>query len=99
MAVTHFKGSEVHLEGVELNVGDKAPVISLVDTSLNDVEVGGESDKVQLLITVPSLDTGVCARETVEFNRLVSTLDIVHNYLCFNIYRYSLFSISVSFSR
>ncbi len=81
MAITHFKGSEVHLDGNELNVGDKAPVISLIDTSLDDVEVGGESDKVQLLITVPSLDTGVCARETVEFNRLVSTLDIVHTYV------------------
>jgi thiol peroxidase len=81
MAITHFKGAEVHLDGNELNVGDKAPVISLIDTSLDDVEVGGENDKVQLLITVPSLDTGVCARETVEFNRLVSTLDIVHTYV------------------
>ncbi|NOQ29732.1 MAG: thiol peroxidase [Helicobacteraceae bacterium] len=78
MAMTHFKGTDVTLGGNELNVGDKAPQISLVDANLDDITVGGENEKVQLIITVPSLDTGTCAMETTKFNNLVATLDIVH---------------------
>jgi len=81
MAGTTFKGTPVTLGEGTLNVGDKAPVVTLVDPNLNDVEVGGTCDKTQLIISVPSLDTDVCARETAEFNQLVSTLDIVHTYV------------------
>lgn len=81
MATTMFKGIPVSLTQGELNVGDKAPVITLIDPSLNDVEVGGVQDRTQLLITVPSLDTATCARETAEFNQLVGSMDIIHTYV------------------
>lgn len=81
MGITHFKGTVVNLGDGELNVGDKAPVITLPDVNLDDVEVGGAGDKVQLIITVPSLDTNTCAKETAEFNQLVSTMDIIHTYV------------------
>lgn len=71
-----FKGSEVKLIGDKLEVGAKAPEVTLVDTALKDTVVGGESDKNQLIIVVPSLDTDVCAKETREFNKRVSSLDI-----------------------
>ncbi|MEJ5168638.1 MAG: 2-Cys peroxiredoxin, partial [Arcobacteraceae bacterium] len=64
MATTKFKGEVVELIGDDVNVGDNAPVVTLVDTKLNDVEIGGKSDKIQLIISVPSLETKVCAAET-----------------------------------
>jgi thioredoxin-dependent peroxiredoxin len=81
MATTQFKGTPVTLGEGELNVGDKAPVITLINPDLEDVEVGGAQDKTQLLITVPSLDTATCARETAEFNQLVGSMDIIHTYV------------------
>jgi thiol peroxidase len=57
-------------------VGDKAPVVVAVGTDLNDVEIGGAKDKIQLIITLPSLDTDTCAAETRRFNEDVNNLDI-----------------------
>ncbi|MDD2449002.1 MAG: thiol peroxidase [Sulfurimonas sp.] len=76
MQTTMFKGSTVKLAGNELNVGDKAPVVIATGVDLNDVEVGGARDKIQLIITVPSLDTATCAAETRKFNEDVNNLDI-----------------------
>ncbi|EQB34314.1 thiol peroxidase [Sulfurimonas hongkongensis] len=76
MQTTMFKGTTVKLVGDELNVGDKAPVATATGVDLNDVEVGGAKDRIQLIITVPSLDTATCAAETRKFNEDVNNLDI-----------------------
>ena len=76
MQTTTFKGSTVNLTGNELNVGDKAPSVIATGTDLSDVEIGGAKDRVQLIITVPSLDTDTCAAETRRFNVDVNNLDI-----------------------
>ena len=76
MQTTKFKGNVVKLSGNEINVGDKAPVVTAVGTDLNDIEIGGAKDSIQLLITVPSLDTDTCAAETRRFNEDVNNLDI-----------------------
>ena len=76
MQTTMFKGTTVKLAGNELNVGDKAPVAIATGVDLNDIEVGGVKDKIQLIITVPSLDTATCAAETRKFNTDVNSLDI-----------------------
>jgi thiol peroxidase len=76
MQTTMFKDTQVTLAGNELNVGDDAPVVTAIGTYLNDVIVGGKKDKIQLIITVPSLDTGTCAAETRRFNADVDNLDI-----------------------
>ena len=69
MATTKFKGTDVELLGNSVNVGDKAPSITVVNSAgLGDVTVGGATGKKQLIIVVPSLDTGVCATETRNFN-------------------------------
>jgi thiol peroxidase len=77
LATTNFKGNPVTLSGTELNIGDEAPVVSVVNGDLQDIEVGGKNDKTQLIVVVPSLDTKVCAMETKRFNQEVSMLDIV----------------------
>ncbi len=75
MATTKFKGTDVELLGNEVNVGDKAPAITVVNSDgLGDVVVGGANGKKQLIIVVPSLDTGVCATETRSFNQKVAGL-------------------------
>ena len=76
MQTTTFKGTTVNLAGNALNVGDKAPSVIATGTDLSDVEIGGAKDKVQLIITVPSLDTDTCAAETRRFNVDVNNLDI-----------------------
>ena len=76
MQTTMFKGEVVNLEGNAVSVGDKAPIATAIGTDLNSVEIGGAKDKIQLLITVPSLDTDTCAAETRRFNEDVNSLDI-----------------------
>jgi len=76
MATTKFKGTEVELLGNEVNVGDKAPEVTVVNSDgLGDVVVGGAQGQKQLIIVVPSLDTGVCATETRNFNAKVANLE------------------------
>lgn len=76
MQTTMFKGTAVNLAGNAINVGDEAPVVTAVGTDLSDVEIGGAKDRIQLIITVPSLDTDTCAAETRRFNEDVNNLDI-----------------------
>jgi thiol peroxidase len=76
MQTTTFKGTTVNLAGNELNVGDKAPSVIATGTDLSDIEIGGAKDNIQLIITVPSLDTDTCAAETRRFNQAVNDLDI-----------------------
>ena len=77
MATVTFKNDIVcNLSGTEINVGDTAPVTTVVncDPMLQDETIGGEG-KVQLVIAVPSLDTGVCDAETRRFNTEAASLD------------------------
>ncbi len=77
MATVTFKKDTVcNLAGTEINVGDTAPVVTVVncDPMLQNEQVGGEG-KVQLLIAVPSLDTGTCDAETRRFNQEAAELD------------------------
>ena len=77
MATVTFKNDIVcNLTGTEINVGDTAPVTTVVncDPMLQDETIGGEG-KVQLVIAVPSLDTGVCDAETRRFNTEAASLE------------------------
>ncbi len=72
-----FKNDTVcNLAGNEVNVGDKAPEVTVVNCNpmLQDEKIGGEG-KVQLVVAVPSLDTGVCDAETRRFNEEATKLD------------------------
>jgi thiol peroxidase len=78
MATVTFKNDIVcNLAGNEINVGDKAPEVTVVNSNpmLQDEVVGGAKDKAQLIIAVPSLDTGVCDAETRRFNQEAANLD------------------------
>jgi len=77
MATVTFKNDTVcNLAGTEINVGDTAPVVTVVNCNpmLQDEQIGG-SDKVQMVVVVPSLDTPVCDAETRRFNTEASSID------------------------
>lgn len=62
-----FQGTPVKLEGNSVEVGQAAPVVEVVGKDLNPVVIG-KSNKFQIVVVVPSLDTGVCAAEARKFN-------------------------------
>jgi len=77
MATVTFKNDIIcNLAGNEINVGDVAPVITVVNCNpmLQNETVGGEG-KVQLIVAVPSLNTGVCDAETRRFNAEAASLE------------------------
>lgn len=67
-----LKGNLVSLVGPVLNLGDKAPEAIIVTKDLKEKLVGGAKEKIQLIITVPSLDTPVCEMETKKFNEMLA---------------------------
>ncbi|VAY87131.1 Thiol peroxidase, Tpx-type [hydrothermal vent metagenome] len=81
MATVTFKQDTVcNLAGNTINVGDKAPVVTVVncDPMLQDEQIGGAQSDVQLVVVVPSLDTPVCDAETRRFNTDAASLDGVN---------------------
>lgn len=72
MATTKLKGNTVNLTGNDLNIGDKAPEVTVVSHDLSEITVG---NKAQIIAAVPSLDTPVCAEETRKFNEEASKTD------------------------
>ena len=74
-----MRGNPLTLVGSELNIGDTAPDIEVLDNDLNPVKLSNYKGKVCIVSTVPSLDTPVCDMETRRFNQEAANLgdDIV----------------------
>lgn len=77
MATTKLRGNEIQLIGNEVNVGDIAPIVSVAGQDLKDIQIGGEKGCVQVIVTVPSLDTPICAAETRKFNEDAANMENV----------------------
>ncbi|NUQ69494.1 MAG: thiol peroxidase [Chthonomonadales bacterium] len=72
-----MRGTPLHLRGIELRVGDRAPDIRLQQRSpegLKDITWDDFDGKNVILSVVPSLDTPVCEKQTVRFNDEVISL-------------------------
>ena len=67
-----IKGNSASLTGPALNIGDTAPEAIVVVKDLKEKKVGGKKEKIQLIITLPSLDTSVCEMETKKFNEMLA---------------------------
>ncbi len=67
MAVA-FKGNPVKLSGTGVQAGQPAPDFAVVGNDLSAKKLSDFKGKVVILSAVPSLDTGVCDRETRRFN-------------------------------
>ncbi len=68
MATVTLKGNPFHLAGTMPTKGAAAPAFTLVKQDLSQVTLKDFAGKTLILLTVPSLDTGVCALETKKFN-------------------------------
>lgn len=66
--VVTMRGNPLTLLGPELQPGQKAPDFSLVTNDMEPVTLADYQGLVLALVSVPSLDTPVCAVETRRFN-------------------------------
>ncbi|MGD7044234.1 thiol peroxidase [Jeotgalibacillus proteolyticus] len=74
MAAITFKEKPVTLQGSEVKVGDKAPDFSVLANDLSPVTLQDTKNTVRLFSVVPSLDTGVCDKQTRKFNEEAAEL-------------------------
>ncbi|MGD9259271.1 MAG: thiol peroxidase, partial [Desulfobacterales bacterium] len=72
-AVT-MHGNPLTLLGKDLNVGESAPDLELLDNDLNPVKLSSYRGKICVVSAVPSLDTPVCDMETRRFNQEAANL-------------------------
>ncbi|MGT2961435.1 thiol peroxidase [Streptococcus caballi] len=70
-----FLGNPVTFVGKQLQVGDKARDFSLTTTDLTKKTLSDFAGKKKVLSIVPSIDTGICSRQTRTFNKELSELD------------------------
>ncbi len=63
-----MRGNPLTLLGSELKVGDKAPDFTVTNNDMQPVSLADYQGQPLALLSVPSLDTPVCAVETRRFN-------------------------------
>lgn len=74
MATVTLKGNPFKLNGSLPAVGAPAPKFNLVKQDLSAIDNAALKGKTVVLLTVPSLDTPVCAIETKKFNEHASSI-------------------------
>lgn len=67
-------GEPVTLLGKEIKVGDKGPDFTVLKNDLTPFTLKDAGDKIKVISVVPSLDTGVCELQTINFNQAASDL-------------------------
>jgi thiol peroxidase len=76
-----FVGNQLPLAGAAVQVGQKAPDFKLTGNDLGEVTLATTAGAVRVFAAVPSLDTGVCDRETRRFNQEAAGLPGAHVYV------------------
>src|SRR5699024_4198791 len=79
MVQVTFQQEAVTLVGNELKVGDQAPDFTVLSNDLKEVSSKDYEGKVKLISFVPSVDTGVCSKQTKRFNDEAEKLDNVND--------------------
>ena len=72
-----YDGTEYRTHGTLPTIGSRAPDVSLVNTSLQDVSLANFMGKRKVFNIFPSIDTPVCAKSVIVFNRLADGIDDV----------------------
>lgn len=72
--VVTMEGNPVTLLGNEVKVGDKAPDFTVLKNDLTPFTLKDAGDKIKIISVVPSIDTGVCELQTINFNETASKL-------------------------
>lgn len=71
-----FKGTAVTIED-KLNIGDIFPNFTAVKKDLSDFRLDEYKGNIIVINTFPSIDTGICALQTIRFNKEVSSFQEV----------------------
>ena len=69
-----MKGNPLKVEGRCVEEGSNLPSFKLTGTDMADVTNAAFAGKVLVLMSIPSIDTPVCAIETKRFNQEASSL-------------------------
>lgn len=72
-----YEGTSYRIYGELPSIGSRAPDISLVNTKLQDVTLANFIDRRKVLNIFPSIDTPVCAKSVIVFNKLAKDHDDV----------------------
>lgn len=72
-----FNGTRYRTYGELPSIGSRAPDVSLVNTQLQDVSLANFMGVRKVFNIFPSIDTPVCARSVIVFNKLAQTNDDV----------------------
>ncbi len=56
-------------------VGEEAPDITFVRNDLSEISLYDIESPVKVILGIPSIDTGVCQKETRKFNELMGEFD------------------------
>ena len=67
----NFKGQEVEVTDKGIDVGTKFPNFKAVTKKLSDFTLESTLGKIIVINTFPSIDTGICALQTIKFNNAV----------------------------
>ncbi len=70
-----LKGSLVLLKGYIPEIGEIAPDFTYVQSDMIEKSLYDLQGLNKIIISLPSIDTGICALETKKFNEAVSKLD------------------------
>lgn len=63
-----FKGNIVNVQDKGLEVGKEIPNFLAVKADLSDFNLADYKGKVVVINSFPSIDTGICALQTIKFN-------------------------------
>ena len=72
--VVTMGGDPITLIGKEINVGDTAPDFTALKNDLSPYSLKDAGEGVKIISVVPSLDTGVCELQTINFNETATEL-------------------------
>jgi thiol peroxidase len=72
-----YERGDLRTAGPLPTVGSKAPDIMLVNTKLANVSLANWTGKRKIMNIFVSIDTSVCAKSVIEFNRRAADLDDV----------------------
>ena len=67
-------GNPVTLIGKEVRVGDKAPDFTALKNDMSPYSLKDAGNGVKVISVVPSLDTGICELQTINFNETATEL-------------------------
>lgn len=77
MTQVTFKNNPVTIIGSGVKVGDQAKDFTVLANDLSEVTLNDSKGSVRIISVIPSIDTGVCDKQTRRFNEEAAKLESV----------------------